>query len=63
MIGLYNKPGRGCKPTFNLAQKKKNQRMDQTRTKTIKTGITKGKERMGIKVSTKQFKEYLKCFP
>jgi len=23
MIGLYNKPGRGCKPTFNLAQKKK----------------------------------------
>jgi len=48
MIGLYNKPGRGCKPTFNLAQKrKKNQRMDQTRTKTIKTGITKGKERMG----------------
>jgi len=29
--------------------------MDQTRTKTIKTGITKGKERMGIKV-LKQFK-------
>jgi len=25
MIGLYNKPGRGCKPTFNLAQKKKSE--------------------------------------
>jgi len=58
MIGLYNKPGRGCKPTFNL--KEKNQRMDQTRTKTIKTGITKGKERMGIKVSTKTIQRILK---
>lgn len=23
MIGLYNKPGRGCKPTFNSQQKEK----------------------------------------
>jgi len=61
MIGLYNKPGRG-KPTFNLAQKrKKNQRMDQTRTKTIKTGITKVKKEWGIKVSTLQ--RIQKCFP
>jgi len=59
MIGLYNKPGRGCKPTFNLAQKK-NQRMDQTRTKTKKQVLQKVKKEWGIKVSTKTIQRILK---
>jgi len=61
MIGLYNKPGRGCKPTFNLAKKKKNQRMDQTRTKKqLKQVLQKVKKEWGIKVSTKTIQRILK---
>jgi len=60
MIGLYNKPGRGCKPTFNLAQKKKIREW-QTRTKTIKKQVLqKVKKEWGIKVSTKTIQRILK---
>jgi len=61
MIGLYNKPGRGCKPTFNLAQKRKKIReWTKQEPKQLKQVLQKVKKEWGIKVSTKTIQRILK---
>jgi len=59
MIGLYNKPGRGCKPTFNLAQKKKSEN-GPNKNQQLKQVLQKVKKEWGIKVSTKTIQRILK---
>jgi len=60
MIGLYNKPGRGCKPTFNLAKKKKIREWTKQEPKQLKQVLQKVKKEWGIKVSTKTIQRILK---
>jgi len=60
MIGLYNKPGRGCKPTFNLAQKRKIREWTKQEPKQLKQVLQKVKKEWGIKVSTKTIQRILK---
>jgi len=60
MIGLYNKPGRGCKPTFNLAQKEKIREWTKQEPKQLKQVLQKVKKEWGIKVSTKTIQRILK---
>jgi transposase len=60
MIGLYNKPGRGCKPTFNLAQKEKIREWTKQEPRQLKQVLQKVKKEWGIKVSTKTIQRILK---
>jgi len=62
MIGLYNKPGRGCKPTFNLAQKKKIREWTKQEPKQLKQVLQKVKKEWGIKVSTKTIQRIQNAF-
>ena len=60
IVGLYNKPGRGCKPTFNSQQKAKIREWAQQQPKQLKQVAQKIKEEWGITISTKTIKRILK---
>ena len=60
IVGLYNKPGRGCKPTFNSQQKAKIREWAQQQPKQLKQVAQKIKEEWGIEISTKTIKRILK---
>jgi len=60
MVGLYNKPGRGCKPTFNSQQKERIREWAQQQPRQLKQVAQKLKEEWGITISTKTIKRILK---
>ena len=60
IVGLYNKPGQGCKPTFNSAQKQKIIEWTLQEPRQLKQVVQKVKEEWGIEVSTKTIKRILK---
>jgi transposase len=60
MVGLYNKPGRGCKPTFNAVQKERIREWAQQQPRQLKQVAQKIKEEWGITISTKTIKRILK---
>jgi len=60
MVGLYNKPGRGCKPTFNPEQKAKIREWAQQSPRQLKQVAQKIKEEWSIEISTKTIKRVLK---
>lgn len=60
MVGLYNKPGRGCKPTFNPEQKAKIRDWAQQYPRQLKQVAQKIKEEWSIEISTKTIKRVLK---
>ena len=60
MVGLYNKPGRGCKPTFNSNQKNRIREWTQQQPQ-LKQVVQKIKEEWGITISTKTIKRILKA--
>lgn len=60
MVGLYNKPGRGCKPTFNPRQQAKIREWAQQQPRQLKQVVQKIKEEWGIEISTKTIKRILK---
>jgi len=60
MLGLYNKPGRGCKPTFNPDQKNRIREWARQQPKQLKQVAQKIKEEWGIIISTKTIKRILK---
>jgi transposase len=60
MVGLYNKPGRGCKPTFNSEQKERIREWVRQQPKQLKEVVQKIKEEWGITISTKTIKRILK---
>jgi transposase len=60
MVGLYNKPGRGCKPTFNSEQKERIREWVRQQPKQLKQVVQKIKEEWGITISTKTIKRILK---
>ncbi len=62
MVGLYNKPGRGCKPTFNSEQKEKIREWTQQEPRQLKQVVQKIKQEWGIKISTKTIKRIIKIF-
>ena len=51
--GLYNKPGRGCKPTFNSEQLQKIREWTLQEPRQLKQVVQKVKESWGITISTK----------
>lgn len=60
MVGLYNKPGRGCKPSFNPEQKAKIREWASQQPKQLKQVAQKIKEEWKIEISTKTIKRILK---
>jgi len=60
IVGLYNKPGRGCKPRFNSQQKAKIREWAQQQPKQLKQVAQKIKEEWEIAISTKTIKRILK---
>jgi transposase len=60
MVGLYNKPGRGRKPTFNPQQKEKIKEWTQQEPRQLKQVLEKVEEEWGIKSSKKTIKRVLK---
>lgn len=60
MVGLYNKPGRGCKPTFNSEQREKIKEWTQQEPRQLKQVEQKIKEEWGISVSSKTIQRILK---
>lgn len=60
MVGLYNKPGRGCKPRFNCTQKTKIRQWAQQQPRQLKQVAQKIKEEWSITISTKTIKRVLK---
>src|SRR4028119_496203 len=60
IVGLYNKPGQGCKSTFNSAQKQKIIEWTLQEPRQLKQVVQKVKEEWGIEVSTKTIKRILK---
>jgi transposase len=61
MVGLYNKPGRGSKPTFNSPQKEKIREWALQEPRQLKQVVQKVKEEWGIEISTKTIKRILKA--
>lgn len=59
ILGLYNKPGRGCKPTFNSHQKDRIREWAQQQPRQLKQVVQKIKEEWGITISTKTIKRIL----
>ncbi|MBD2391329.1 helix-turn-helix domain-containing protein [Aphanizomenon flos-aquae NRERC-008] len=53
MIGLYNKPGRGCKSKFNTEQKEKIREFVKQEPRPLKQVVQKVKEEWGI-ISSKK---------
>jgi len=60
IVGLYNKPGRGCKPTFNSEQKERIKEWVRQQPKQLKQVVQKIKKEWGISISTKTIKRILK---
>ena len=60
VVGLYNKPGRGCKPTFNSEQKAKIRDWAKQELRQLKQVSQKVKEEWGISISTKTIQRILK---
>lgn len=59
MVGLYNKPGRGCKPTFNFEQKEQIREWTKQEPRQLKQVAQKIKEEWRIEISTKTIKRIL----
>lgn len=60
MIGLYNKPGRGCKKIFNIEQEEKIKEWVEQEPRQLKKVLQKIKEEWGIIVSGETIKRILK---
>lgn len=60
IVGLYNKPGRGSKQTFNSEQKARIREWVRQQPKQLKQVVQKIKEEWGITISTKTIKRILK---
>ncbi|MHC5824286.1 MAG: IS630 family transposase [Nostoc sp.] len=60
LLGLYNKPGRGCKPTFNSSQKDQIKEWTKQEPRQLKQVRQKIKEEWGINTSTKTIQRILK---
>ncbi|MBE9205302.1 IS630 family transposase [Nostoc sp. LEGE 06077] len=60
MVGLYNKPGRGCKPKFNTAQKQKIKEWTKQEPRQLKQVVQQVKEEWGIEVSSKTIQRIIK---
>ena len=60
MVGLYNKPGRGCKPTFNYSQKEQIKEWTKEEPRQLKQVVQKVQEAWGIKTSKKTIQRILK---
>jgi transposase len=61
IVGLYNKPGQGCKPTFNSEQKAKIKEWAKLEPRQLKQVEQKVKEEWGVSISTKTIKRILKA--
>jgi len=62
MVGLYNQPGRGRKPTFNSEQKSKIREWAAQEPRQLKKVVHKVKEEWGIEISTRTIKRILTMF-
>ncbi len=62
IIGLYNQPGQGSKPTFNAEQKAQIREWAKLEPRQLKQVEQKVKEEWGISISTKTIKRILKAF-
>jgi transposase len=62
MVGLYNKPGRGCKRTFNREQELIIREWARQEPRQLKKVLQKIKEEWGIEVSTETIKRILRRF-
>ncbi|MCL6749750.1 IS630 family transposase [Nostoc sp. CCCryo 231-06] len=60
MVGLYNKPGRGCKYKFNPEQEEKIKEFTKKEPRQLKQVLQKVEEEWGIKTSKKTVKRILK---
>ena len=60
VLGLYNKPGRGRKPTFNSSQEKTIRTWAKQSPRQLKKVVQKVKEEWNVEVSTKTIKRVLK---
>ena len=60
LLGLYNRPGRGRKPTFNHQQKEQLQAWAQEHPKQLKQVLQKVEQEWGLTISTKTIKRILK---
>ena len=60
MIGLYNKPGRGCKTTFSYEQIKKIIEWTKQEPRQLKHVVQKVKEEWEIEISTRTIQRLLK---
>jgi|LakMenE27Jul10ns_1017307.scaffolds.fasta_scaffold01814_1 transposase len=60
LVGLYNKPGRGRKPTFNSEQKAKIKEWTQQEPRQLKQVLGKVEDEWGIKSSKKTLQRVLK---
>lgn len=58
MLGLYNKPGRGRKRTFNPEQESKIREWTKQEPRQLKQVLNKIKEEWVLKLALKQLKEY-----
>jgi transposase len=62
IVGLYNKPGRGSKPTFNETQKEQIRKWTKSEPRQLKTVVQKVQSEWGIEISTKTIKRIIKMF-
>lgn len=62
MVGLYNQPGQGRKPTFNWEQKSKIREWAAQSPRQLKKVVQKVKEEWGIEISTRTIKRVLTMF-
>ena len=60
IVGLYNKPGKGCKPTFDSGQKAQIKEWAKQEPRQLKQVEQKIKEEWGISISSKTIKRILK---
>ena len=60
MVGLYNKPGKGCKPKFNPEQQEKIREWTKQEPRQLKQVVQKVKEEWEIETSTKTIQRILK---
>jgi transposase len=60
MVGLYNKPGKGCKSKFNSEQKEKIREWTKQEPRQLKQVVQKVKEEWEIETSTKTIQRILK---
>jgi transposase len=60
IVGLYNKPGQGCKPTFNPQQKDQIRAWIKEEPRQLKQVVQKVRESWGITVSSKTIQRILK---